>query len=460
MREAKWGWGKTRAMFAAIVISSACLGVASIASAGAAPGAASVDDLKSTIEQLKQTVNALEQKMAVMEESQAATNKQVEEVVKGGGSSTAGLITPKDTTMTLYGYAKLDAIWTDTSPNSPGTYFYLPSTVPLDGDNVPDNQFIMHARQTRLGLLTSTPTDYGTFKVRFEGDFYGGNSSIFNDWVTNSYVLRLRRAYGELGNFLAGQEWSTFIDLKAFPEFLDFAGPAGNLSPLRQGLIRWTQPLDFGSFQISAENPSSRLTYKTQDAETGTWSNTTVWGNNEYVPDIVARLNVDAGYGHYSIIGMARHFSYDDGQYSESTWGGTLGLNAVIPTVGKDNIHLSFYYGSIGRYMNALYADAFINPVTHEIETYQQVGGYVDYQHFWMESLRSSIMYSLTQADNDLDYVTNSLDKQYQSVHANLIWSPIPRINIGMEYIYGYRKTEADKTGDMNRLMASFVYKF
>ena len=52
MREAKWGWGKTRAMFAAIVISSACLGVASIASAGVAPGAESVDDLKSTIEQL------------------------------------------------------------------------------------------------------------------------------------------------------------------------------------------------------------------------------------------------------------------------------------------------------------------------------------------------------------------------------------------------------------------------
>jgi len=455
MREAKWGWGKTRAIFAGIVISSACLGVASIASAGAAPGAESVADLQSTIAQLKQTVNALEQKMALMEENQAATDKQVEEVVKNSGDA-GGLKLPEDTTMTIYGYAKLDAIWTDTAGG--GTYYYAPAQVPLDGTNVADNQFIMHARQTRIGLLTSTPTDYGQFKVRLEGDFYGGNG--FNDWVTNSATLRIRRAYGELGNFLAGQEWSTFIDLKAFPEFLDFSGPCGNLSPLRQGLVRWTQPLDFGSLQLALENPSSRLEYKTQDAETGAWSNTTVWGNDEYMPDIVARLNIDPGFGHYSIIGMARRFAYQDGQYSDSAWSGTLGLNAVIPTVGKDNLHCSLYYGSIGRYINSLYADAFINPTTFEVEINEQIGGCIDYQHWWTENLRSSVMYSMTQRDNDLNYVTDTSEKQYQSVHANLIWSPISRINIGMEYIYGYRKIEDDSTGDMNRIMGSFVYKF
>lgn len=454
MKEAKWGWGKTRAMFAAIVISSACLGVASIASAGAAPGAESVDDLKATIDQLKQTVQSLEQKMAIMQENQAATDKTVEEVVKGSGNG--GLKVPENTTMTLYGYAKLDAIWTDTDGG--GTYSYVPGAVPLDSATVADNRFIMHARQTRLGILTSTPTDYGAFKFRFEGDFYGGNTG--NDWISNSYTLRLRRAYGELGNLLAGQDWSTFIDLGAYAETLDFGGPAGSLF-LRQAMVRWTQPLDFGSLQFALENPSSKYTYKVQDAETGAWSDTTVNGNNEYVPDFIVRLNLRPAYGKYSIVGMARRFAIDDGQYDDSTWGGALSVNAVLPTVGKDNIHINFNYGNgLGRYMESAFTDAFMNPITHEIETNTQVGGFVSYQHFWTETLRSSAMYSIAQRDNDLNYVTDSMDKKYQSVHANLIWSPVPRVNVGMEYIWGYREIENGDDGDINRLMTSFQFKF
>jgi len=346
MREAKWGWGKTRVLFGTIVISSACLGIASIASAGAVPGAESVDELKSTIEQLKQTVNALEQKMAVMEENQAATDKQVEEVVKGGAGN-GGLILPEATTMTIYGYAKMDMLWTDTETvggsEGIGNFCYVPSTVPVDSVDGPkaDNQFKMHTRQTRVGLLTSTPTDYGQFKVRLEGDFYGGNSG--NDRVGNSYTLRMRRAYGEMGNLLIGQEWTTFIDLANLPEFLDFAGPAGSVPPQRQAMIRWTQPLDIGSLQFALENPSSKYTTKTQDATTGAWSDTTVEGNNEYVPDIIARLNLNPGYGKYSIIGLGRRYAYQDDQYSESTWAGALRLNAELPTFGKDNIHLHLH---------------------------------------------------------------------------------------------------------------------
>jgi len=461
MREAKWGWGKTQAMFAAIVISSACLGVASIASAGAAPGAESVDDLQSTIEQLKQTVNALEQKMAIMEENQAATDKQVEEVVKNSGDA-GGLKLPEDTTMTIYGYAKMDALWTDTqtlgTSESIGNFCYVPSVVPLSGTNLPDNQFKMHTRQTRVGLLTSTPTEYGQFKVRLEGDFYGGNSG--NDRVTNSYTLRMRRAYGEMGNLLIGQEWTTFIDLSNLPETLDFGGPAGGVPPQRQAMVRWTQPLDFGSLQFALENPSSKYTTKTENAD-GTWSDVTVEGNNEYVPDIIVRLNLNPSYGKYSIIGMGRRFAYDDGQYNESTWGGALRLNAELPTFGKDNIHLHFNYGNgLGRYMESGFTEAFINPVTHELETNTQIGGWAGYQHFWTDSLRSSVIYSLAQRDNDLNYVTDAQDKKYQSVHANLVWSPVPRVNVGLEYIWGYREIENGDDGDINRIQSSFIYKF
>jgi hypothetical protein len=96
--------------------------------------------------------------------------------------------------------------------------------------------FIMHAKQTRLGLFTNTTTDYGKFNTRIETDFYGSGG---NQTASNSYGLRLRRAYGELGNLLVGQEWSTFIDLASYPETIDFGGPAGSLF-VRQAQIRWT----------------------------------------------------------------------------------------------------------------------------------------------------------------------------------------------------------------------------
>jgi hypothetical protein len=154
------------------------------------------------------------------------------------------------------------------------------------------------------------------------------------------------------------------------------------------------------------------------------------------MPDFIARVNFDPGYGHYSIVGMARQLTYDDGIYDDSEWGAAVSLNAVLPVVGKDNIHINLNYGNaLGRYMESEFTDAFINPTTHEIETNNQWGGFVSYQHFWLDNLRSTFIYSLAERDNDLNYVTDAVDKRYQSVFANLLWSPVPRVNIGIEYI-------------------------
>jgi len=98
--------------------------------------------------------------------------------------------------------------------------------------------------------------------------------------------------------------------------------------------------------------------------------------------------------------------------------------------------------------------------VSNEIETSVQLGAFASYQHFWLDSLRSTLTYSYAGRDNDLSYVTSAADKSYQSVHANILWSPIPRIDVGLEYIWGYREVENGEDGDMNRLQGGFKYKF
>lgn len=454
MSEAKWGWKKTRAIFAAVVISSACIGLASTANAGTSSGE-SMEDMKAMIEQLKQTVQTLEQKMAVMEENQAETSKTVKEVASKE-SQPSGLQLPENTTMKIYGYAKLDAIYTDTDGG--GKYAYYPPAVPLDKeqDALPDNSFIMHARQTRLGIATSTDTEYGKFNTKIETDFYGAGG---NERFSNSYGLRIRRAYGELGNLRAGQDWSTFIDLAAYPETLDFGGPAGSLF-IRQALIRWTQPFEGGSAMFAIENPETTFLTATDDGNT-VINDTSINGGNNAFPDLIARVNLDPGFGHYSLVGMMRELSIDTGLYDDSELGYALSANAIIPIFGKDNIHLELNYGNaLGRYMEAGFDDAFLNPITHDIESNDQYGGFVSYQHFWLDNLRSSIIYSYAERDNDLAYVTDSVDNKYQSAFANLIWSPTPRVNFGLEYIWAYREVENGDDGDMNRVMSSFQYKF
>jgi len=58
--------------------------------------------------------------------------------------------------------------------------------------------------------------------------------------VSNSHGFRLRHAYGTLGNFLAGQTWTNFMNPSSLPETLDFGGPVGQIFD-RQAQVRWTQ---------------------------------------------------------------------------------------------------------------------------------------------------------------------------------------------------------------------------
>lgn len=402
-----------------------------------------INDLKMTINQMKANMELLQQKINALEKKQEAAVKSASTISNNGSS----INLPKNTTFKLYGYAKLDAILTDTDGG--GTYAYTPSDVPLHTDDVADSSFIMHARQTRLGLATSTPTDYGEFKTVIETDFYGAGG---NQNVSNSYGLRLRKAYGQLGHLLIGQTWSTFIDLASYSETLDFGGPAGSLF-IRQAQIRWTQPFEFGSMEFALENPEASYISKDKKAPTH--------GSGEYLPDVVIRANLNSDFGHFSVAGLARQFVIDDGMYDDTAFGGAVSATAAIPVFDKDKMVMQLNYGNaLGRYMESEFADAFINPVTHEIETNEQWGGLVSYKHFWRENLRSTVIYSYAARDNDTDYVSKTVDKDYQSVHANLMWSPVSRINMGVEYIYATRELENDVSGDMNRIQFGFQYSF
>jgi len=358
--------------------------------------------------------------------------------------------------MKIGGYAKLDAIYSNKSAGdgSDANQFFVPSAIPLNNDpNGKNGETVFQARQSRINVATLSDTPFGKFKTFFEGDFFGGAGGAAKQDVSNSYEFRMRHAYGELGNLLAGQTWSTFQIVDALPETLDFGGPAAQIF-VRQAQIRWTEPFNWGSLQFAAENPNT--TYLTSD---GVKSE----ADNDHMPDMVGRINLNSAYGSFSLAMMGRQLRWDSGAQSDETWGGAASLGGRIPTFGKDDIRFQISYGNaIGRYMWTGFADGTLNQKLQnpQISDLDQWGGFVGYRHFWMDTLRSNLIYSYGEADNDLNVLPDTVNRQFQSVHANLIWSPIPKIDLGIEYLYGYRELENSAEGDLSRVQISATYNF
>jgi DcaP outer membrane protein len=187
-----------------------------------------LQDLKKQIEALQKKVGELEIKQETTEKKQAAAVP--DNVVTGGATKGSFKLPGSNTSVTLGGYVKLDAVFSNPSAGvgTKGDLFLDPTAIPVGptaGSNE-RNQVKFGARESRLFVKTNTPTSMGDLKTHVEFDFYGADG---NESVSNSHGFRLRHAYGTLGNFLAGQTWTNFMNPASLPDTLDFGGPVGQI---------------------------------------------------------------------------------------------------------------------------------------------------------------------------------------------------------------------------------------
>src|SRR3954466_1156518 len=118
-----------------------------------------------------------------------------------------------------------------------------------------NGQSSFSAKQTRFGVSGDVPINdtMGAMKFKFEFDLFGVGVDA------GQTTIRLRHAYGELGQFLAGQTNSNFMDIDVFPNTVEYWGPAGMIF-IRNPQFRWT-PLrdDHDEFAIAIEKPSNDI---------------------------------------------------------------------------------------------------------------------------------------------------------------------------------------------------------
>ncbi|AWW73768.1 hypothetical protein CD351_04940 [Erythrobacter sp. KY5] len=365
-----------------------------------------------------------------------------------------GVSSPGKTTFSYGGYVKLDAISQRTSGgqlpnNSILRDFLIPVAIPVGGDASGfDTDF--SARQTRF--LFNTETDVGsdhTLKSHIELDFNvteGGNERI-----SNSFVPRIRQAFITYDNWMFGQAWSTFQNVGALPDSLDFIGVTPGTVFDRQPLIRYTN----GGLQLAVEQPETVVTTPT---------GTRLEAGDDQLPDVVARYNWGGDWGSLTATGIVRqlHISTDDLMgVDDSAFGYGLSVSGKIKVGQRDDFRFMATAGDgLGRYIGLnLVNDAAIT-AAGELDPIFTYSGFAAYRHVWSDDVRSTIAGSYFKADNPVLLTTNQVTDESWNAFANVIWSPVDPIDIGIELMYAERTLEDGRSGNLQRVQLSTRYNF
>ena len=441
-----------------------------------APGAvlaqtAKERELEARIAQLEAQVQALLQSQQQTQATVAETQTRLDEVRVATAAPAEGapriqsspILTAGNpgAVFSYGGFIKLDAMTTDTSDGaiaegSAGRLFYVPSTIPVTADGAePDSDPYtdVHAAFSRFWLAADWTSENGDkFRGFVEADMFGGGSAnIGNEVSTNTHGVTLRHAYVTWNKWLAGQTWSNFQDVAALPEAVDFVGVTEGTTFVRQAQVRYTS----GPFSVALENPLTTVS----SVDTAARNNS---GGSNTLPDLTARYVSKGDWGHFSVAGLLRQLKTG----TESTSGAAVSLSGRFNLGANDDIRWMANYGEgIGRYLAfGLGADAVLD-ANGELHAQAGAGGFVAWRHAFTPQLRSNLMYSIAEFDNDRGLAgwgpaSWAAVERAQSFHANLIYSPFPKLDIGAEVSWGERALEDDRKGDLKRIHTTVKYSF
>jgi uncharacterized coiled-coil protein SlyX len=211
---------------------------------------------------------------------------------------------------------------------------FIVGTIPTTGVTNSDQQATLTAEQSRVNFEYRQNTERGQLRAFIEGDFAGSG---------NTY--RLRHAFGQFRDLLAGKYWTNFMDAKSSPEEIDFEGINGRVN-VRQTQVRYFPELGRGwNLILSAEDTDPEITGGT--------------GLSVY-PDFIASVRRrvrDAWNVKFSALLRSLEARWDTNNAVKDDdigWGFSVsGLRTVGWWDPRDNVILQLTYGEgIGRYIN------------------------------------------------------------------------------------------------------------
>lgn len=321
--------------------------------------------MKALMKQNAELANKLEdmQKQIKTLDSNVGAVPKTFKVVTAGDEDGTFKLPGSDTSIGIYGYARLDA-YSDIKGRQSGDWAADIGSQPLRGAAGQDTRkgkSNLTARQSRFGIKTYTPTEMGILRTKIEADFVQTRSGGFTEaddntaMVSSGYQLRLRHAYGEIdgdwGKLLGGQTWSTFMNLDALPETIDFNGH-GSAAFMRQAQLRYTAKLGIaGELALAMENPYSEA--NGNRAQTG--------NNIDKRPDLIANWTKTFERGFISAQALSSQYK-SQGTLNSSAAGWGFGLGGAWKVTDADN--LMFQYTG-GKGYRPLHSDHLVPHCRH-----------------------------------------------------------------------------------------------
>ena len=432
-----------------------------------------VEQLKQRLQQLEQVVSDLKGQISAIEDTKAKSPAPAT-VIDAKYSETAKppAEAPEKTqqdggkgesTFSIYGFAMLDAGYQFKQADPKWFDTVRPVKLPAFRDQfAPNGNTYFSVRQTRLGVKSSTPTKYGELKTIFEFEMFGTGVDA------GQTTFRLRHAYGELGQFGAGQYWSAFVDPDVFPNTNEYWGPNG-IAWFRNVQFRWMPLKGRNSITIAAERPGA-------SADLGQVADRIeIAGVRPRfpTPDLTGNVRFDRDWGHVQISGVVRHMKWvdtvnDNFDLSGSATGAGIGLTSNLNFGKKDIGKFSYVYGhGIQNYMNDAPVDVGIAP-SNSGDPRRPIKGvalpmwawlaYLD--HTWSKRFTSSIGYSMLNINNSEGQTPDAFRRGHYA-SGNLLFYPWDRVMVGTEVIWGRRENFRDGFSSEDvHLQFSFKYNF
>jgi hypothetical protein len=346
--------------------------------------------------------------------------------------------------LAIGGYVKTDIVYNFDPLQIKDRFIVGSIPVGVSGTTGDEAQSSITADQSRLNFDLRDRTEYGIMRAFIEGDFAGSGETF-----------RLRHAFGQWNRMLAGKTWSTFVDPEASPEEIDFEGLNARIN-VRQSQVRFMPRLgEEYELQFALEDPNPEI-------QNGSGITRT--------PDMVLagrfaphkRLHMKLAL----LLREVRGQSTNGDVQKEFAWGTSLSGSFATPRFDeRDKLLFQLNYGNgIGRYVNDLSSignyDGIFVPDTGDLQLFDVIAGYVSLQHWWgINQLRSNFTLGAVDVNNP-GFLEDDAYLSTLRFSSNLIWSPIPRIDIGGEFLWGERENEDGESGNASQLQMAVKYRF
>ncbi len=428
--------------------------------------ASQLQQLTIKLEALEQQVQELKGQIREAQQEQAARGTSASST--GGGTVAAdqtvpmeGEVKEQSNTIDIYGFVMLDSGY-EFGQQEPNWFDVVrPTKLPsFKNEFAPSGNVYASVRQTRFGVKSSTRTALGDLKTLFEFELFGTGVDA------GQTTFRLRHAYGELGQFGAGQTWSPFMDIDVFPNSLEYWGPNGMVF-FRNVQIRW-MPIrsDSGRLIFALERPGAT---GDQGIYAGRIELQGVKPRFNW-PDFSWQGRLIRSWGYLQVSGIVRKIGWVDTNSDAFQLGGhAVGWGVSVSSnlnLGKNDVaKLEAVYGAgIENYMNDAPIDIgvktnpgnAITPVKGEALPVLGLVSFLD--HTWNKHFTSSIGYSMVNIENSNAQNPSDFHQGHYSL-ANLLYHPIPKVTIGGEFQYGRRVNVSDGF-NYNDYRMQFSFKY